>query len=275
MTKQYKKEQHRLLESLILDADMLGLSDKEGIAYIYQKMGKHISQSTYSRCKRKAFSDNEIKLYYKKYAKIGLLKFHKERMNEMQRIHQETLKLWYNEINKKEDERDKKFILDLVNVLRANSQYLGNLSISLPPMSEISNLLDEQEEKIRQSNETIQKIYRKHMSFIVRKEMEYNNNKRKNEDNNIKINLFSEEKTAIDKEDEENKHNNNPPIVWNSNLTHEFIEECVENEISDNDNNSNDDALRLSKDMREQLKKQIEVYEQLKKVQHEAVFEDL
>lgn len=141
-------------------------------------------------------------------------------------------------------------------------------------MAEINNLLDEQQEKIRQLNEKIQKIYRKHFGFIIKKEMEFNNNRSKNEDNN-KTNLISEEKADIDKEDEENEHNNNPPIAWNSNLTQEFIEECVENEIRDNDNNSNNDAIKLSKDMREQLKKQIEVYEQLKKVQREAVFYDL
>lgn len=108
MTKQFTKEQQNLLETLVLDADMLGLRDKEGISYIEQKIGLSISQSSYSRCKKKVFSDNEIKLYYKNYAKIGLLKFYKERLNEMQMIHQNTLKMWYKEINKKEDEQDKK-----------------------------------------------------------------------------------------------------------------------------------------------------------------------
>ena len=278
MTKQFTKEQHKLLESLITDADLLGLSDKEGISYIHQKIGKQISQSTYSRCKRKIFSDNEIKSYYKNYAKIGLLKFHKERLDEMQMIHQNTLKMWYSEINKKEEEQDKKLILEFTKVLRENSQYLGNLAISLPPMAEINNTLDEQQETIRQLNEKIEYTYRKHIGFIMKKEMEFNLNKLKKEDYNNKINLKFGEKTSIDKEeDDKNEYNNNPTLEWNS-ITKEFIEECIEAEISDdkdNNNNSNADSIKLSKELREDLKKHKEVYERIKEAQREAVFEDL
>ena len=282
MTKQFTKEQKHMLIQCIIDSDLFGLSDKEGIAYIEQKIGLPISQSTYSRSKKKAFCDNEIKLYYKNYAKIGLLKFHKERMNEMQRIHQETLKMWYREINKNENKQDKKLILDFVNVLRTNSQYLGNLAISLPPMANIGNTLDDQEDKIKKLNEKIVHTYSKHVGFIMKKEMEYNLNRFKNEDNNNKIiNLISNEKACIDiEEDEENEHNNNPTLEWDSKLAKEFIEECIETEIGDNDNdndnnNSNADAIKLSKELREDLKKHKEVYERIKEAQREAVFEDL
>lgn len=269
-----------MLIQCILDCDIFGLSDKEGISYIEQKIGLHISQSSYSRCKKKVFCDNEIKLYYKNYAKIGLLKIYKERFEEMKMIHKNTLKMWYKEINKKEDEQDKKLILDFVTVLRINSQYLGNLSMSLPNMAEINNILDEQQETIRRLNERIIYTNRKHVGFIMKKEMEFNLNKLKNEDNN-KINLISEGKACLDKEEEDEKNQHTKTTLdWNSKLTTEFIEECIETEIGNNDNdndnnNSNADAIKLSKELREDLKKHKEVYERIKEAQREAVFEDL
>jgi hypothetical protein len=257
VTKQFTKEQHKLLESLVIDADMLGLSDREAISYIEQKIGLPISQSTYSRCKRKAFSDNEIKLYYKNYAKIGILQFHKERLEEALMIHRQTLQMWYKEINKEEQKQDKKLILDFVTVLRTTSQYLGNLAISLPPMAEISNMLDEQEEKIKQLNEKIQKIYKKNIGFIIRKEIEYNNynNQISIDDDSNNTNTYIE---------------NNHPIVLNHNLAEDFIKECVENADDDSKNN-----VKLITEIREQLKKHLEAYQQFKKAQKEAVFEDL
>ena len=148
-------------------------------------------------------------------------------------------------------------------------------------MANIGNTLDDQEEKIKKLNEKIQYTYRKHVGFIMKKEMEYNLNRFKNEDNNNKIiNLISNEKAYTDKEGQKNEHNNNPTLDWNSKLTTEFIEECIETEIGDNDNdnnnnNSNADAIKLSKELREDLKKHKEVYEHIKEAQREAVFEDL
>lgn len=184
--------------------------------------------------------------------------------------------MFYKEITKKEELQDKKLILDFVNVLRTNSQYLGNLAISLPPMAEIRSIMDGQQETIRHLNEKIQFTYRKHVGFIMKKEMEFNLNKFKKEDYN-RINLISGQNTNIDKEEDEKNTNENPTPDWNSKLTKEFIEECIEPEISDDkdNNNSNADAIKLSKDIREELKKHKEVYERVKEARRQAVFEDL
>ena len=89
--------------------------------YIEDKIGKSISIMSYQRYKNRAIKDTKYtstSKWVSYQAKIGHIESYRKRLDEMELINQETLKLWYMEIKKEEKDQDKDFIIALIQLLQ-------------------------------------------------------------------------------------------------------------------------------------------------------------
>lgn len=156
MVKHFTKEQRYTIIKCIKDCDLLGFSDKEGIKYIRDKIGKSISIMSYHRYKNKALKDTKYlstRKWVSYQAKIGHIESYRKRLDEMELINQETLKLWYQEIRKEEKDQDKDFIIALIQLLQKNGSLLLQISFTTPVADFIRNNAIEQHKQIIELNQ--------------------------------------------------------------------------------------------------------------------------
>ncbi len=71
--KQFTKEQKHMLIQCIMDCDLFGLSDKEGMKYIEEKTGRSISLTSFQRYKKIALNDEAGIEWINKFGKIGFV----------------------------------------------------------------------------------------------------------------------------------------------------------------------------------------------------------
>ena len=83
-----------MLFQCIIDCDLFGLSDKEGMDYVEKKTGRAISLTSYHRYKKLALNDNAANAWIDNFARIGFVDHYRKRMNEM-----ETLQSAYKDAN--------------------------------------------------------------------------------------------------------------------------------------------------------------------------------
>ncbi len=156
MVKHFTKEQRYTIIKCIKDCDLLGFSDKEGMKYIEDKIGKSISIMSYQRYKNKALKDTKYfstSKWVSYQAKIGHIECYRKRLDEMELINQETLKLWYKEIKKEEKDQDKDFIIALIQLLQKNNSLLLQISFTTPVADFIRNNAIEQHKQIIELNQ--------------------------------------------------------------------------------------------------------------------------
>ena len=120
VNKQFTKEQKHMLIQCIVDCDLFGLSDKEGMRYIEQRTGRPISLTSYHRYKKIGLNDNVSSSWIDHFARIGFVDHYHKRINEMERLQQETLRQLYLELNKNSEEQNTKYITSLIAQIRQN-----------------------------------------------------------------------------------------------------------------------------------------------------------
>ena len=107
--KQFRKEYKRILIQCIIDCDLFGLSDKEGMQYIEEKTGRAISLTSYQRYKKLALNDNTTSAWINNFARIGFVDHYRKRMNEMETLQKNIYRQLNLELNKKKEEQNKKY----------------------------------------------------------------------------------------------------------------------------------------------------------------------
>lgn len=146
--KQFTKEQKHMLIQCIIDCDLFGLSDKEGMKYVEEKTGRPISLTSYQRYKKRALNDNAANAWIDYFARIGFIDHYRKRMNEME-ILQRNIYIQLNlELSKKPEEQDKKYIIALSSEIRQNNIHLCHLGLGLPIISKMKEKIDGRREKI-------------------------------------------------------------------------------------------------------------------------------
>ena len=123
INKQFTKEQKHMLIQCIIDCDLFGLTDREGIKYIEEKTGRAISLTSYHRYKKIALDDKTASAWINHFAKIGVVKYYRKRMNEMEILQKEIFRHLNLELNKKPEEQDKKYIISLISEVRQTNLY--------------------------------------------------------------------------------------------------------------------------------------------------------
>jgi hypothetical protein len=146
--KQFTKEQKHMLIQCIIDCDLFGLSDKEGMKYVEEKTGRSISLTSYQRYKKIALNNNAANAWIDHFARIGFVDHYRKRMNEMETLQKNIYRQLNIELSKRPDEQDKKYIVALSSEIRQNNIHLCHLGISMPVISKMKEKIDGRKQKI-------------------------------------------------------------------------------------------------------------------------------
>jgi hypothetical protein len=146
--KQFTKEQKHMLIQCIIDCDLFGLSDKDGMKYVEEKTGRSISLTSYQRYKKIALNDNAANAWIDNFARIGFVDHYRKRMNEMETLQKNIYRQLNLELSKKPEEQDKKYIISLSAEIRQNNIHLCHLGIGMPVISKMKERIDGRKQKI-------------------------------------------------------------------------------------------------------------------------------
>ena len=170
--KDYTKSEKQLLISLINDYSLFGARDHEIIQMLSKKIGKKISETLFYRLKKEAIrkrEDSEQWLDY--YAKYQFIEFYRKRIDELEYVQRNLLKVLAAETEKEEEKQDKTIINQLSKTIAENSKVLAEFGMAPPVLSRIKDVIsvnyfnskngnskDEEEEEIRNIRLTSTKL---------------------------------------------------------------------------------------------------------------------
>jgi hypothetical protein len=146
--KQFTKEQQHMLLQCILDCDLFGLSDLEGMKYIEEKMGRTISLTSYHRYKKIALNDNAANAWINNFAKIGFVDHYRKRIHEMETLQKDIYRQLNSELSKKPEEQNKKYIIALSSEIRQNNIQLCQLGLGMPIIAKMKEKIEGRKQKI-------------------------------------------------------------------------------------------------------------------------------
>lgn len=142
MGKQFTKMQQESIRQCLLDADIMGLSVEESIAYVRSRIGTDFSPTSYKRYRNEFLKGDSNARWISYYARQGFVDFYRKRIAEMEMIQKNTFQQWLIETNRPDAQKDKNLIIKLIAELRANNQQLTSLGMVTPIIATIKNLID-------------------------------------------------------------------------------------------------------------------------------------
>ncbi len=148
IVKQFSKEQKFMLTQCILDCNLFGFSDKEGMKYIEEKTGRAISLTSYQRYKRITLNDNAANAWINNYVRIGFVEHYRKRMNEMETLQTSIYRELILELSKKPEEQNKKYIIALSAEIRQNNIHLCQLGLGMPIIAKMKERIEGRNHKI-------------------------------------------------------------------------------------------------------------------------------
>ena len=146
--KQVRKEYKHILIQCIIDCDLFGLSDREGIKYVEEKTGRAISLTSYQRYKKIALNDNAASVWIDNFARIGFVDHYHKRMNKMETLQKNIYRQLNLELSKKPEEQNKKYIIALSSVIRQNNIHLCHLGLGMQIIAKMKEKINGRNQKI-------------------------------------------------------------------------------------------------------------------------------
>ncbi|MGI9009988.1 MAG: hypothetical protein ACR2F1_02225 [Nitrososphaeraceae archaeon] len=137
-----------MLTQCILDCNLFGFSDKEGMKYIEEKTGRAISLTSYQRYKRITLNDNAANAWINNYVRIGFVEHYRKRMNEMETLQTSIYRELILELSKKPEEQNKKYIIALSAEIRQNNIHLCQLGLGMPIIAKMKERIEGRNHKI-------------------------------------------------------------------------------------------------------------------------------
>ena len=123
--------------ALVADTVNYGLSEKESLSYIKSRFGKEISNNAYYSRKRKVDSGEYASQWLNYFTKVGFVVKHKEIIDVIEMVQQDTLKDYLNEKSKPFELKNKNEIAKLRYEIRENAKLLQELSLGTPVIAHI------------------------------------------------------------------------------------------------------------------------------------------
>jgi len=130
-----------MLIQCIIDCDLFGLSDKEGMDYVEKKTGRSISLTSYHRYKKLALKDETTTSWINNFGKIGFVNHYRKRITEMEYLQKTTLKQLHLELDKKPEEQDKKYVIALIDCIRQTNIQLCQMGMGMPVLAKMKEIL--------------------------------------------------------------------------------------------------------------------------------------
>jgi hypothetical protein len=146
--KQFSKEYKQILLQCIIDCDLFGLSDKEGMKYVEEKTGRAISLTSYQRYKKIALNENTSIAWLDYFARIGFVDHYRKRMNEMETLQKNIYRQLNLELGKKPEEQNKKYIIALSAEIRQNNIHLCQLGLGMPIIAKMKEKIQGRKQKL-------------------------------------------------------------------------------------------------------------------------------
>jgi hypothetical protein len=146
--KQFTKEQRHMLIKSIIDCDLFGLSDKEGMKYIEDKTGRPISLTSYQRYKKIALNDNSASAWIDNFVRMGFVDHYRKRIHEMETLQKSIYRELNLELSKKPEEQNKKYIIALSAEIRQNNIHLCQLGMGMPIIAKMKEKIEGRNQKI-------------------------------------------------------------------------------------------------------------------------------
>ena len=137
----------QFLYSLMIDCETYRLSEKESKEYIKRKTGGEciISSRHYYRIKKHVRSEDACQRWMNHQTRIGFVIEHKKRIDEMEIVQSNLMKMLLSETTKDESKQNKDLILKISSQIESANKRLSELNLGSPVIAEIKNQVKERE----------------------------------------------------------------------------------------------------------------------------------
>jgi len=133
--------ENKFLNSLVVDSIIYRLSTEESLSYIQTRF-KKISEASYKKRKAAVLSDESTQVWLNHFTRIGFVQHHKEQMEHIQRVEEDSMLQFFVETIKRNRNEDR--ILKLKQDIRDNVKLLSELGLGTPVISAIKAKLERQ-----------------------------------------------------------------------------------------------------------------------------------
>ena len=132
--------------SIINDYSLFGATDDEIIIMLSKKIGKenneNVSETLFYRLKKEAKAKRgESEQWLDYYARYQFVEFYRKRMEELEYVQRNLLKVLIEETEKEKEEQDKTIINQLSKTIAEISKVLADFGMAPPIMSKILNVV--------------------------------------------------------------------------------------------------------------------------------------
>jgi len=133
----FKANENEILNSLVADCINFGLNEKESLSYIKSRFGKEISAETYYRRKKSINSGNYANEWINYFSKVGFVVKHKQIIEVIEGLQQDTLQEYLIEKSKPYEIRNKNELSKLRYEVRESAKLLQELYLGTPIIAQI------------------------------------------------------------------------------------------------------------------------------------------
>jgi len=133
----FTTRENQILMPLVADCVNYGLTEAEALAYIKVRLGRPIGADAYYKRKRQIDSGKYANEWVSWYTKVGFLIRHKQSLEKMDKLEQQTWKDYLIEWNKPEHLRNPELIIKYRNEMRKNVKLETELSLGTPIVAQI------------------------------------------------------------------------------------------------------------------------------------------
>jgi hypothetical protein len=123
--------------ALVADSVNYGLSEKESLTYIKARFGKEISTFAYYSRKRKIDSGSYAQTWLNYFSKVGFVVKHKQIIEVVEKMQQDTLKDYLIENSKPFEIRNKNELSKLRYEIRESAKLLQELYLGTPIIAQL------------------------------------------------------------------------------------------------------------------------------------------
>lgn len=139
------ESENKLLNELVKDCITYRLEEKEALQYIAIRF-KQVSLSSYKHRKARVLSEDANQMWLNHFTRIGFVQHHKEQIDTIQKIQDDSLRQFLIEINHNQENRDEDKIMKLKQDIRDNVKLLSELGLGTPIISAIKAKLQQSED---------------------------------------------------------------------------------------------------------------------------------
>ena len=128
--------ENKLLNELVKDCITYRLEEKEALQYIAIRF-KQVSLSSYKHRKAKVLSEDANQIWLNHFTRIGFVQHHKEQIETIQKIQDDSLRQFLIETNHNQDNRNEDKIMKLKQDIRDNVKLLSELGLGTPIITQL------------------------------------------------------------------------------------------------------------------------------------------